>query len=79
LPTEAEWEYCTRAGTTTRYWWGDDFDLARVNCRPEKGSGTQGASVAVARYFPNPWGLYQVHGNVWEWVADPYESSQHNG
>jgi formylglycine-generating enzyme required for sulfatase activity len=76
LPTEAEWEYCARAGTTTRYWWGDDFDLARVNCRPVKGSGMQGAPVAVARYSPNPWGLYQVHGNVWEWVADPYASSR---
>jgi formylglycine-generating enzyme required for sulfatase activity len=72
LPTEAEWEYCARAGTTTRYWWGDDFDLARVNCRPVKGSRTQGAPVAVARYSPNPWGFYQMHGNVWEWVEDSY-------
>ena len=65
LPTEAEWEYCARAGTTTRYWWGDDFDLAGVNCRPVKHSRTQGATVPVARYSPNPWGLYQMHGNVW--------------
>ena len=75
LPTEAEWEYCARAGTSTRYWWDDDFDLARVNCRPVKGSGTRGATVPVARYSPNPWGLYQMHGNVWEWVADRYASS----
>ena len=53
LPTEAEWEYCARAGSSTRYWWGDDFDLARVNCRPVKGSGTRGATVPVAHYSPN--------------------------
>ena len=66
LPTEAEWEYACRAGTTSRYHWGDAPDPSRANYA---GSGP-GRPVAVGSYPPNPWGLCDMHGNVWEWCAD---------
>jgi len=65
LLTEAEWEYVARAGTTTAYWWGDAFDSSKAN--------NGGATTEVNRYPPNTWGLHDVHGNVWEWVADCYK------
>ncbi len=53
LPTEAEWEYAARAGSTTEYWFGDEAD-------------------SLGQKRPNRWGLYDMHGNVWEWVLDWY-------
>ena len=70
LPTEAEWEYSCRAGTKTGYSFGDAFDPARANVNSKE-------TVTVKAYPPNPWGLYQMHGNVWEWCADnqrPYDA-----
>jgi len=74
LPTEAEWEYACRAGTTTAFSTGDTLSKAQANVR-EKDEGTGTSRVGT---FPsNAWGLFDMHGNVWEWTADdfcPYPS-----
>ncbi len=74
LPTEAEWEYMARAGTTTAYWSGEgEDDLSRVGWYREN---SDGRVRPVGEKPANPWGLHDVHGNAWEWVQDwygPYE------
>jgi formylglycine-generating enzyme required for sulfatase activity len=77
LPSEAEWELCCRAGTRTEFWWGNAISTEQANYNgsfpfgkgSEKGEYRKRA-VAVDRFEPNLWGLYQVHGNVWEWCED---------
>ena len=78
LPTEAEWEYACRAGTTTPYFWGSTLNGDKANCDGNypygcvsKGRYLKKTS-AVGSYTPNAWGLYDMHGNVWEWCADWY-------
>ena len=65
LLSEAEWEYACRAGTTTRYWWGDGITPENANF----GGNASGTS-EVGSYPASPWGLCDMHGNVWEWVED---------
>ncbi|MBF0562868.1 MAG: SUMF1/EgtB/PvdO family nonheme iron enzyme [Alphaproteobacteria bacterium] len=75
LLSESEFEYAARAGTTTRYWWGDDIGHGNANCI-ECGSQWDNKQTApVGSFRPNPFGLYDMHGNVYSWVEDCWNDS----
>jgi formylglycine-generating enzyme required for sulfatase activity len=68
LLTEAEREYVTRAGTTTPYWWGTSISKSQANYGSKK-------TVPADSFEANPFGLYNVHGNVWEWLEDCFHDT----
>lgn len=75
LLTEAEWEYAARAGTTTAYYWGDEIGRGNANCY-SCGSSWDGKQTApVGSFPPNRFGLYDMAGNVYQWVQDCYASN----
>ncbi len=69
LPSEAEWEYAARAGTSSKYSWGNKIGNEKANCR-DCAKEISHQTYPVGSFKPNPFGLYDVHGNVWEWVQD---------
>ena len=77
LPTESEWEYAARAGSESKYSWGDFIGNNRANCASGRdGCGDKwGNTAPVGSFAPNAWGLHDMHGNVWEWVEDCWKSS----
>jgi len=84
LPSESEWEYAARAGTTTKFWWGDDDAVAPVHAWFNANSGCQnikglfcehGKTHSVGTKLPNAFGLYDMSGNVWQWTQDCYDNS----
>lgn len=86
LPTEAEWEYASRAGSTTAFSWGDTIDCSKAmygnNSKKSKECLGHVKSMGLKKdqpapvksYPPNRWGLYDMHGNVWEWIQDWYDA-----
>jgi formylglycine-generating enzyme required for sulfatase activity len=68
LPTESQWEYACRAGTTTMYSWGNDINSTLANYL----NSGPGQTTEAGQYTSNPWGFFDMHGNVWEWTADGY-------
>jgi formylglycine-generating enzyme required for sulfatase activity len=71
LPTEAQWEYACRAGTTTAYYWGAAFDGAYAWCS----GNSSGVAKPIKAKSVNPWGLYDMSGNIYEWCSDIFSNS----
>ena len=75
LPTEAEWEYAARAGSTTQYSWGNRIGSNRANCDGCGSRWDDDRTAPVGSFPASAWGLHDMHGNVWEWVQDCYNDS----
>jgi formylglycine-generating enzyme required for sulfatase activity len=75
LPSEAEWEYAARGGADTNYWWGDQLQVGMANCQGCGGPYDSTQPARVGSFKPNPFGLYDMGGNVDQWVEDCWHSS----
>ena len=75
LLSESEWEYVARAGTSTDYWWGDGIGRNRANCDGCGSRWDNWQTAPVGSFSANGFGLYDVHGNVWEWVEDCWKGN----
>ncbi|MCD4708042.1 MAG: formylglycine-generating enzyme family protein [Candidatus Sabulitectum sp.] len=75
LPTESEWEYACRAGTTTKFYWGDSDLESVMGCYCWYYTNSNFSTAPVRTKQPNAWGLYDISGNVWEWCQDWYHIS----
>jgi formylglycine-generating enzyme required for sulfatase activity len=75
LPSEAEWEYAARAGTTTARWWGDDVGTGNANCNGCGSPWDNRLLNDVSSFSPNPFGLYGMLGTAWQWTADCWHPS----
>jgi formylglycine-generating enzyme required for sulfatase activity len=73
LPTEAEWEYAARAGTNTKYWWGNEIGANKANCSKKYCKDNFKYTAPVGSFMANPFGLHDTAGNVWEWTCSEYE------
>jgi formylglycine-generating enzyme required for sulfatase activity len=76
LPTESQWEYACRAGTTTAYSWGNTITSSNANWNH---GADPNQTVDVGQFSANPWGFFDMHGNVWEWTADWYQAAYPTG
>jgi formylglycine-generating enzyme required for sulfatase activity len=82
LPTEAQWEYACRAGTTTAYSWGNTIASSNANYNWDGGANDGNdfkQTRDVGQYAANPWGFFDMHGNVWEWTTDWYQAAYPTG